>query len=225
MEKTIVANHKTNLSLTDINSYIEKLSNASFKPIICPTAIYAPYFIQKGIKTGLQNICFDSDGAYTGEISAQQAKSIGVEYVMIGHSERRRIFKETDEEINQKVKRAIENNLKVILCVGDDIGDDYQEVIYNQITKELNEIDEEVIISYEPVYSIGTDIIPSIDELNKIIKYIKSLFSYDVKVFYGGSVNMRTALDLKKAKGLSGYLIGSASLDVDEFINLGEVLL
>lgn len=225
MGKIIIANHKMNMSLPEIKDYIDKVSKVSFDMVICPTSIYAPYFIEKGIKTGLQNICFEDNGPFTGEISGKQAKDLGAEYVIIGHSERRRIFEETNDVINLKIKKALENDLKVILCIGDNTYEDKKEVLKKQITEGLKDVKGEVIISYEPVYSIGTDIIPSREELTDTIKYIKSLFDYDVKVIYGGSVNLKNALELKDIGGLSGYLVGTASLDATTFIKIGEVLL
>jgi len=224
MDKIIIANHKMNLNLKDTKEYIKGLKQANFKHIIFPQNIYISYYIENGIKTGIQNIYSENSGPYTGEISPEAAKSLGVSYTLLGHSERRRIFNETNKEINLKIKKALENNLKVILCIGDNLGEDYKEVLKRQIKEGLKEVDKEIIISYEPVYSIGTDIIPDKEDLIKILKYIKSLFSYDVKIFYGGSVNLKTAEKLKDIEELSGYLIGSGSLNVNDFIKIGEVL-
>lgn len=224
MEKMIIANQKMNLTLDDVKHYIEVIKNTKLNVVIAPTSIYVPYFIENGISVAMQNVYCENSGSYTGEISPMQASLLGARYVMIGHSERRRIFSESDIDINKKVKASLENNLKVILCVGDNIGEDYKEVLHRQITLGLKDVKEEVIISYEPVYSIGSNIVPSREELKEIIKYIKNHFDYDVKVLYGGSVNKDTINDLKMDE-LSGYLIGSASLDPKEFLEIGEVLL
>ena len=170
------------------------------------------------------NVYTEDFGAYTGEVSACQAKSVGVKYVLIGHSERRRIFNESDDIVNLKLKKSLENNLKVILCVGENLGEDYKEVLHRQISLGLKGIEDEVIIAYEPVYSVGTGIIPSSDEITEVISYIKSLFNYDVKVLYGGSVNLKTMETLKKVDGVSGYLVGTAATDIEEFMKIGEVL-
>lgn len=224
MEKVIIANQKMNMTLDETQEFIRGLLKANFNYVICPSSIYIPYYVNKKIKTGIQNIYIEDFGAYTGEVSASQAKSSKVSYVLIGHSERRRIFNENDNEVNLKVKKALENNLKVILCVGENLGEDYKEVLYRQITLGLKDVSDEVIISYEPVYSIGTGIVPSNEEIIEVIKYIKSLFSYDVKVLYGGSVNTDTAEKLKEIDALSGYLVGTAATKIDEFIKIGEVL-
>ena len=224
MEKIIIANQKMNMTLDDTKKFIKGLLKANFNYIVCPSSLYIPYYVGKGIDTGIQNIYTEDFGAYTGEVSACQAKSVGVKYVLIGHSERRRIFNETDSEVNLKVKKALENELKVILCVGENLGEDYKEVLHRQISLGLKDINDEVIIAYEPVYSIGTGIVPSNEEIIEVIKYIKSLFDYDVKVLYGGSVNLDTAEKLKEIDLLSGYLVGTAATKIDEFIKIGEVL-
>ena len=224
MEKMIVANHKMNLTVDDIEAYIDVIKNTSLNVVIAPTSIYIPYFVKNGIKVAMQNIYFENSGNFTGEVSPLQAKKMGVSYVMIGHSERRRIFNESDSDVNKKVKACLENDLEVILCIGDNIGENYKEVIHRQITLGLEGIDKEVIISYEPVYAIGTNIIPSKEELKEITQYIKGHFDYDVKVLYGGSVNKETIGDLKMDE-IDGYLIGSASLNPKEFLEIGEVLL
>ena len=226
MEKMIVANHKMNMTLPEIENYIEVLEKSSFKPIVCPTSIYAKLFVDHGFETGLQNIYLEDKGAYTGEISPKQAKSIGINCVIIGHSERRQIFKEDNSQINQKIKKALENDLKVILCIGEtlDQRNNYQEILSKQITESLKEIDDEIIIAYEPVWAIGTGITPTNEEIDEITKYIKSLFSYDVKVLYGGSVSLNNIASLKAVNVVSGYLIGGASTKADELIKIGEVV-
>lgn len=224
MEKIIIANQKMNMTLDDTKGFIDGLMKANFNYVVFPSSIYIPYYVDKGIKVGIQNIYTEDFGAYTGEISAVQVKSAGAGYVLIGHSERRRIFNETDNDVNIKIKKSLANKLKVIFCVGENIGEDYKEVINRQISLGLKDINEEVIISYEPVYSIGTGIVPSNEEIIEAVQYIKSLFDYDVKVLYGGSVNLETAAKLKEIDELSGYLVGSAATKIDEFIKIGEVL-
>ncbi len=226
MEKIIVANHKMNMTLQDTQEYIKVLKNASFKPIICPTSIYAKIFIDSGFETALQNVYFENKGAYTGEISPWQAKSLGVKYVIIGHSERREIFKEDNKQINKKIKKALENELKVILCIGETLEQraNYQTVLSKQITEGLKDIEDRIIIAYEPIWAIGTGIIPTNEEITETTKFIKSLFSYDVDVLYGGSVNKNNIEALKEVNVVSGYLIGGASIYAEELIKIGEVV-
>ncbi|MBR2833423.1 MAG: triosephosphate isomerase [Bacilli bacterium] len=224
MEKMIVANHKMNLSIDQVNDYINEIKASKLNIVIAPTNIYIPYFLNNGIKVAIQNIYYENMGNYTGEVSPMQAKKLGVQYVLVGHSERRRIFHENDDVVNKKVKAALSNGLKVILCIGENIGENYKEVLHRQIVMGLKDVSDKVIISYEPVYAIGTNIIPDKDELKEIISYIRSHFDYDVKVLYGGSVNKDDALDLKMDE-IDGYLIGSVSLNPKDFIEIGEVLM
>ena len=115
----IFLNHKMNLTLDEVNNYIEALKNYKEKIIVLPTALYAKEFINSGYKVGLQNIYYEEKGMYTGEISPYQAFQLGASYVLIGHYERRSIFGENNEMVNKKIKSALKNKLKVVLCVGD----------------------------------------------------------------------------------------------------------
>ena len=118
--KIIVGNIKMNMKFGEIPNYISHFKNIKNNNlIICPSFIYIPYFLDYGFNVGSQNVCIDEDGGYTGEISAKQLHSIGVKYTIIGHSERRGKLKETDVEINKKIKCSLKANLKVILCVGE----------------------------------------------------------------------------------------------------------
>lgn len=224
MEKIIALNHKMNMEQSQIDEYINSLKKLDLNVIVFPTSIYAQKFINEDIKTGLQNIYHKENGAYTGEISPKQAKSIGISHVIIGHSERRCIFGETNEEINKKVKHAQENNLKVILCVGEKQNEHYKEILKTQIQEGLKDINKEVIIAYEPVWAIGNQVTPSNEEIREILKYIKSLFNYNVKVLYGGSVNSGTIKTLKEVNEVAGYLIGGVSTDIKELEKIKEVL-
>lgn len=224
MEKIIALNHKMNMEQKQIDEYINSLKKLDLNVIVFPTSIYAQKFINEDIQTGLQNIYHKENGAYTGEISPKQAQSIGISHVIIGHSERRTIFGETNEEINKKIKHAQENNLKVILCVGEKQNEHYKEILKTQIQEGLKDINEEVIIAYEPVWAIGNQVTPSNNEIEEILKYIKSLFNYNVKVLYGGSVNSETIKTLKEVNEVAGYLIGGVSTDIKELEKIKEVL-
>ncbi|MCI9084751.1 MAG: triosephosphate isomerase, partial [Bacilli bacterium] len=224
MEKIIALNHKMNMEHEQINQYINSLKKLDLNVVVFPTAIYAKSFINEGFQTGLQNIYHKENGAYTGEISPKQAKSIGVSHVIIGHSERRCIFGETNEDINKKIKQAQENNIKVILCIGEKQNEYYKEILKKQIEEGLKNITEEVIIAYEPVWAIGNKITPSNREIEEILKYIKSLFKYNVKVLYGGSVNSETIKTLKEVNEVAGYLIGGVSTDIKELEKIKRVI-
>ncbi len=241
MNKLIVANFKMNQTPSETNKYISKFlsleKNFKSQVIICPpfTSIYS--FVQnlknRGIEIGAQNCFFKDYGAYTGEISPKMLKASGVQYVILGHSERRTYFNESNKIINQKIKAALANDLSVIFCVGENENERNKniqnDIIINQIKESLKNIDNQeiknIIIAYEPVWAIGTGkaISPiEADDMCKLIKdFINKNYNYNqTKVLYGGSVKSGNAKDLFKMPNIDGALIGGASLDVEEFAKI-----
>ncbi|HHW68764.1 MAG TPA: triose-phosphate isomerase [Tenericutes bacterium] len=234
--KIVIANFKMNLLINDINKYIDQFKYKDLNVVICPSNIHLYKFIKNNYKVGIQNINSNNFGAYTGEISAIQAKDLGCEYVLIGHSERRSIYKETDTIINNKIKNALENGLKVVLCVGETIEEKElfktESIIKNQITKALTNISNisNIIIAYEPVWAIGTDKIPTNEDIYKTVDFIKKTIfelykTEDIKVLYGGSVNEKNIKELNSIINLSGFLVGGTSLKIDKFSKIIEVVL
>lgn len=229
--KLIVGNIKMNMKFGEIANYLSYFKNIDSKNVvICPSYIYIPYFLNYKFSVGSQNVCSSEDGGYTGEVSAKQLSSIGVKYTIIGHSERRIKLKETDIEINNKIKSALNANLKVILCIGETL-EEYKllkkdEVLKRQLRNALFDIKDlsNVIIAYEPVWSVGTKKLPSNSELEKTILYIKQLvfdmYKKNIKVIYGGSINEENILKLNDIKNLDGFLIGSASINPIQFIQI-----
>ena len=185
------------------------------------------------IKIGAQNMHFEEKGAYTGEVSGKMLRSIGVEYVIIGHSERRQYFAETDETVNKKVKAAFSYELKPIVCVGETLSQreegKTEEVIRNQTRLALNGLSDEqvknAIIAYEPIWAIGTGKTATSEDANNSIKAIRNeiekLFgeevSKEVIIQYGGSVKSSNAKELFEMSDIDGGLVGGASLKPDEF--------
>ena len=230
MEKLILANLKMYLNSTDdVNNYLKALQNEKYKFIAFPQAIYLDKFLRNGFTCGVQNISAHKHGAHTGEISAPSVKDLGASYVLLGHSEIRQSISESDELINKKVKKAINHNLKVVLCVGESLEaysqNKTKEILKHQITNDLKDITDEVIISYEPIWAIGTGNTPTNEEIEDIISYIKSLFNYNVKVLYGGSVSEKNIDLLNKIKNVDGFLIGSAAANVSSLKKIIEVVL
>ncbi len=226
MKKLIFVNLKMYLNtIKDIQNYIDNLKKEKDKIVIFPQAIYINEFIQNNFHTGTQNISAYEKGAHTGEISALSVKDIGAEYVLIGHSELREY--ENNKTINQKIKSALDNNLKVVLCIGENLESYNQnktkEIIKNQIEKALEKINQEIIISYEPVWAIGTGLTPKEEEIKDIIDYIKNLFNYQIKVLYGGSVSEKNINKLKQIKNIDGFLIGSAAVNPNNLKKIIEV--
>lgn len=235
MNKIIVANMKMNLNIEEISNYLKKINaNVNSENVVfCPTSIYLPYFLKNNYKIGIQNIYSKNSGAYTGEVSPSQAASLGIHYALIGHSERRLYFKEDDILIKDKVLEAIKNNLKVILCIGETLEEKNllktTKVLKRQIVNVIRELDREMldnlIIAYEPVWAIGSGLIPTNDDIEKISEYIKMVVNdtkgyLDIDVLYGGSVNEKNIDELNKLKNISGFLIGGASNDPEKIIDI-----
>ena len=188
------------------------------------------------LKIGAQNMHFLDEGAYTGEVSALMLKSVGVSYVIIGHSERRAMFNETDETCNLKVKKAFEVGLLPILCCGESLEQretgKTEEVLKNQIVKDLEGLTkeqvEELVIAYEPIWAIGTGKTATSAVADETCGYIRSvvaeLYGEDtaekVRIQYGGSVKTSNIDELMSMPNIDGALIGGASLKADDFIKL-----
>lgn len=229
--KLIVANFKMNLLKEDIIEYINHFTKEHSNVVFCPSDIYINYFVEKGLTVGSQNIAFADSGAYTGDISACQLKSMGVEYVIIGHSERRKYYND-DTYVNEKLKCAFNNNLIPILCIGETKEERNRNITYDVISHQLEEALRSIsnnhlsnlIIAYEPLWSIGTGLIPDNQDINDTIKFIKEYLSehYNVstKVLYGGSVNNENITELEKISNIDGYLIGGSSIDFNKFLDI-----
>ncbi len=189
--------------------------------VICPPFVYLSILGASasakgygGLAIGSQNCFWEKEGAFTGEISAFMLKDIGCKYVIIGHSERRRYFKETCAIVNKKLKAALTNNLKPILCI-DSI---------NQVKRGLKGISKKeikkIIIAYEPIFAIGTGKACSISKAKKMNFSIRKILGKSSIILYGGSVNPKNAKDFIMKAGFQGLLIGGASLNHKEFIEI-----
>ena len=185
------------------------------------------------IKLGAQNMHWEEDGAFTGEVSPIMLNEIGVDYVVLGHSERREYFCETDETINKKVKSAIAHNIKPILCVGETLeqreSGQEKQVIKDQIEKALNGVEDikDLVIAYEPIWAIGTGKTATSDQANDIIHFIRgtiwALYGEirdEIRIQYGGSVKPDNIGELMKKNDIDGALVGGASLKADDFAGL-----
>ena len=171
-----------NMKFGEIPNYLKHFENINNRNIvICPSYIYIPYFLNYNFSVGSQNVCAYDDGGYTGEVSANQLDSIGVEYAIVGHSERRIKLNESNLEINKKIKKSLESKLKVILCIGETLEENklYRReiVLKRQIRDALFDIKDlsNVIIAYETVWSIGTNKVPNKEDLISCINYIKQI--------------------------------------------------
>ena len=216
----VALNNKSNLTKDEFTKYQSELMHieTNHLMILCPSMVHIPLYREGKIKLGAQNVSCTTKGAHTGEIYADQLVSYGVEYCIIGHSERRQDQKESDEEIHDKVERLFEAGITPILCCGETKEEREEgrekEVIGRELDIALNGISEEdkarVIIAYEPIWSIGTGLIPTNNQIIDIIEFIKS--KYNCKVLYGGSANDTNIDDLKQCSCIDGYLLGGLSL-------------
>ena len=227
----IALNNKSNLEKEEFNSYLINLNNINTtNPIIlCPTFLNVPLFQSDKIFLGAQNVSKNKSGAYTGEISASQLKSHNVKFCIVGHSERRQLLNETDNDIAEKIKLLLENEIIPILCIGE-TQEEYnnketKNILYKELMNALIGLSEreisKIIVAYEPIWSIGTGLIPTIEEIDTNLEYIKSLLPGN-KVLYGGSANDENIDILKTSNYIDGYLLGGLSLKPDKlqmFIN------
>ena len=229
MKPLIAANWKMNpVSKKEAEALFEGIKNgvkgASSEVVICPPFVYLS--ILKGLTLGAQDVYFEEKGAFTGETSALILKNLGIEYVIIGHSERRKYFNETDEIINKKIKKALEAGLKIIFCIGEtaeekDAGK-RNEVLQRQIQDGLKDvIDIEYInIAYEPVWAIGTGNNCSVEQTKESIDFIRKFVPEKTRILYGGSVKSRNSSAYIKDAGSNGLLVGGASLNAEEFVKI-----
>ena len=236
----IAANWKMNLNLSDLNLFSETLKKNNFsndvQACIFPQSLHLNYLIDL-LKTtpvyfGGQNCYLKTNGPFTGEISPVALKEIGCDYVILGHSERRQIFNETNDHIKKCSEAAVNAKLIPIICVGENLDDRNNkkalDFVKEQILNSTPVTKNEIIIAYEPIWSIGTGIIPSKDEIFEMHDYIKkivhSLLNLKVKVLYGGSVNLNNLEEVLSVNNVDGVLVGGASLKVKDFLAIYEAV-
>lgn len=236
--KVIAGNWKMNVlpgeALEFVNNLAPIVKDTKNEVIICvpfTDLFYTLLAVQEtNIHVGAQNMHWKESGAYTGEISPDMLKCINVEYVIIGHSERRQCFNETDETVNLKVKSALEHGLKPIVCVGESLeqkeAGNTEEIITSQVAKALEGLTlddlSNTIIAYEPIWAIGTGKTATAEDANNSIKAIrnkiKELFNTDdVTILYGGSVKPENAKELFSMSDIDGGLVGGASIKAETF--------
>ena len=243
-KKVIAGNWKMNMLPNEAISMITELAplvkDTENEVVLCVpyTDLFYSLLTAQGtnIKIGAQNMHFEEKGAYTGEVSPKMLKSIGVEYVIIGHSERRQYFAETDETVNKKTKTAFANGLKPIVCVGETLEERESGIAFDVITSQTEKAldgltDEQIantIIAYEPVWAIGTGKTATSEDANEAIKKIREKICQNygqnvaerVIIQYGGSMKPSNAKELLEMSDIDGGLIGGASLKADDFAKI-----
>ncbi|MCU0858880.1 MAG: triose-phosphate isomerase [Pontiellaceae bacterium] len=244
-KKIIAGNWKMNKTVGDAVALVEGLKmdlaqGTDVEVVVCPpfTALQAvgEKLTNTQIKLGAQNMSSEDDGAYTGEISHTMLKDLFVKYVILGHSERRQYYKETDFWVNKKVKKALEKNLRPIVCVGEKLEDreagNTEKVVEAQVRGSLADVTaeqfENVVIAYEPVWAIGTGKTATSAQAQEVHAFIRGILrdmtgekaANGLRIQYGGSMKASNAKDLLSQPDIDGGLIGGAALDARSFIDI-----
>ena len=242
MKPIVAANWKMNFTIDESLNLIDEIIKRS--PSVEAEIIFFPNYIslqsvkEKLIETaymvGSQNVHHNESGAFTGEVSASMLSILDLDYVIIGHSERRQYFNEGDDQVNQKIKRALDVNIKPVVCIGETIDERKSgkttEVLNRQLNKAFEEIDvlsaNKIIVAYEPVWAIGTGVSADENQVLEAHALIKqtlvSIFSENIPILYGGSVNASNAFELINLNNVDGFLIGGASLKSESFCQIIE---
>ena len=242
-KRFVAGNWKMNGSLAQnrdlLNALIEMVKGADSDVVVFPPAIYiqqvATIVDGTNIKVGVQNISFEEKGAFTGEISLAMVKDFGCDYVLIGHSERRTLYGETDTDVARKMKATVEAGLTPVICVGETLEEresgNTENVIKSQLTSVIDAIGIDAfknsVIAYEPVWAIGTGKTATPEEADQVHSFIHcTLKAYDdnisdlVRVVYGGSVNASNVDSLFAKENIDGALVGGASLEAEGFTKI-----
>ncbi len=246
MKRVVVAgNWKMNKTLEEAKSFIIDLTKNDLPNNDIEVELYVPnvylmvlntYVKDTNIKLGAQNIYQELSGAFTGETSISMLKSIGIKRTLIGHSERREYFNETDKIVNQKTLLCLENDVKPVVCIGETLdqrnANITNSVLKTQVTEALKNVTSEgmknVIIAYEPVWAIGTGVTATATDANEACKYVRSVIEslYDqevadnVVIQYGGSVKPENVKEILSQEHINGALVGGASLEVESYLEL-----
>lgn len=225
-----------------VKAVAESTKGASCEVVCCTPYVCLSEAVKAAegthVKIGAENLHFEDSGAFTGEISADMLNDLGVQYVIIGHSERRQYFAETDETVNLKVKKALEKGLVPILCVGESLEEREagitMDLISIQIKKAFAGLDSEmakkVVVAYEPIWAIGTGKTATAEQAEEVCGGIRAVLAElycekcaaEVTIQYGGSMNAKNAAELLSKENIDGGLIGGASLKVPDFTTIVE---
>jgi triosephosphate isomerase len=240
MQKLIMGNWKMNGNSASIKELCQGISevkydNSKVAVAVFPSSVYVKEVISqlpKQIGVGLQNITFYDDGAYTGELSVNMLKDIGCDYLLIGHSERRSLFGESNQDVFKKLEKIIDTTITPVVCIGESLEDresgKLEQVLANQLALILENLSVEqlakVVIAYEPVWAIGTGVVASLEQVQETHKFIRSTvakidenLAKNMKIVYGGSLKAGNAKDILSLPDVDGGLIGGASLKASEF--------
>ncbi len=248
MRKPIIAgNWKMNKTLSEAKAFAEEVkslvpSQERVDAVICAPALFLERLVEvtkdSDVKIGAQNMHFEDNGAFTGEISAVALQDLGVDYVVLGHSERREMFNETDEAVNKKTLKAFDKGLTPIVCVGETLeqreSGETNAIVGSQVEKALQSLTDDqmkqTVIAYEPIWAIGTGKSSTSNDANEVCAHIRSIvaaqFSEEVaqavRIQYGGSVKPENIAEYMAQSDIDGALVGGASLEASSFLKLLE---
>ncbi len=246
MRKPIIAgNWKMNKTVAEAKEFVQNLpelpSSEEVDTVICAPAIQLDALVSanvEGLNIGAQNAYFEESGAFTGETSPAALKDLGVKYVVLGHSERREYFHETDEDVNKKALAVFKNDMTPIICVGETLeqreGNEFEAVIGQQVSAALKGFTEEqvkqAVIAYEPIWAIGTGKSATSQDAQDSCQFVRSVVAKDfsqeaaeaVRIQYGGSVKPDNIKEYMAQPDIDGALVGGASLEVESFVKLLE---
>ncbi|MBS4537768.1 triose-phosphate isomerase [Clostridium sp. D2Q-11] len=245
MRRPIIAgNWKMNKTLSQSVDFIKEIKhlgdNTDVEVVVCVPFISLDRVKKElegtNVKLGSQNIHWEESGAYTGEVSPLMLKEIGIDYAIIGHSERRQYFNETDETVNKKVKTSLNHGINPIICVGETLEEreenKAQDKVKTQVIKALKGVEEnqmkDIVLAYEPIWAIGTGKTASSEDANEMISFIRNIIediyneeiSEEIRIQYGGSVKPANVTEIMNQPDIDGALVGGASLKKDDFTDL-----
>lgn len=243
MKKIVIANFKMNKSNFETLEYISAFNKLLPEKLSCDVGICLPYTslylgenFDERIMLGAQNVHEEEQGNFTGEISVNMLNDFNVKFVLLGHSERRKLYGETNSRINKKIKTALRHGMKVVLCIGETRAQRNAKMTQSVLTKQIeeallgiyeNEL-KSIIIAYEPVWAVGTGIVAPITDISNASKLIRKIISLhyssvaaeNQQIIYGGSLTSQTSKQIFKNKEICGALVGAASLNPKEFANI-----
>lgn len=248
MRKRIIAgNWKMYKTADEVQSFASEVENKvvvseRVEVVICPPTLYLADLVQKTEKSaigiGAQTMHDEQEGAFTGEVSPAMLKSVGVNYVIIGHSERRQYFNETDDSVNRKVHAALNAGITPLVCVGESLeereGGTTVAKVQGQVTAAFKNIEQsdavKAVIAYEPIWAIGTGKTATAEDANEVCGEIRAAIhqlygeetAAKIRIQYGGSVNPANIVELLSKEHIDGALVGGASLQPDSFLKLVE---
>ena len=229
MSKLVIANFKMNGTKDFIESWIKDFvaeQKSANNVIVALPSPYLLIFNDAGLALSGQNVSNEESGAFTSQLSVKMLKDCGAKYCLIGHSEARQFLRETNEIIKQKFDQLKQESLQPILCVGEPLQTKEAAKTTDYLTEQLDLIDsnqENLIIAYEPIWSIGTGLVPEINDIQLAVDSIRCKFHKPIKVLYGGSVNSLNASSISEKTDIDGLLVGGASLNPKEFAKIAQL--